>query len=146
MDGPSRRAFLASMGGAASGVGLAGCTQIGSGGGGGEPTMAATVKAGPGNSLNFDPERVSVKVGGTVTWTFESVGHNVSAIPEDAKPVEIPDGAEPFASYGADGKPYSDTVPKGGTYEYTFDVPGDYTYVCVPHVGSGMTGHVTVVE
>lgn len=138
---PSRRTFLASVGTAAA-VGLAGCTQDG---GGGEPAMSATVVAGPDGSLTFEPERVSLKVGGTVTWEFDSANHNVSAKPEDANPVELPEAAEPFASYG-DGNPYSNTVEKGGTYEHAFEVPGEYTYVCVPHVASEMIGHVTVGE
>lgn len=32
----------------------------------------------------------------------------------------------------------------GSTFTHTFDTPGTYEYYCEPHVGSGMTGTVTV--
>ena len=149
MSGPDRRTFLRSVGGATVALGVAGCVGDGGGGdgggdGGGEPTDAATVQSGANNSLKFEPERVALNVGGTVTWEFPTPGHNVSCKPDAAEPVELPEGAEPFASY--DGDDHYDTIPRGETYEYTFETPGKYTYVCVPHVASNMIGHVEVVE
>ncbi|GAA0467689.1 plastocyanin/azurin family copper-binding protein [Halococcus dombrowskii] len=107
---------------------------------GGETT---TVASGPDGRLVFDPEAVEVSVGDTVAWEFESAGHNVSGVPEDNEEVSIPDGAEPFSSY--DGDPYA-VVEEGKTYEHTFETAGEYTYVCIPHVSSGMVGTVTVSE
>ncbi|EMA39342.1 halocyanin hcpC [Halococcus morrhuae DSM 1307] len=107
---------------------------------GGETT---TVASGPDGRLVFEPETVEISVGDTVAWEFESAGHNVSGVPEDNEEVSIPDGAEPFSSY--DGDPYA-VVEEGKTYEHTFETAGEYTYVCIPHVSSGMVGTVTVSE
>ena len=107
---------------------------------GGETT---TVAAGPDGRLVFEPEAVELSVGDTVSWEFESAGHNVGAVPKDSEEVSLPDGAKPFASY--DGDPYA-VVEEGQTYEHTFETAGEYTYVCIPHVSSGMVGTVTVSE
>ena len=48
----------------------------------------------------------------------------------------VPVGAEPFDSGNIDA---------GGSYSYTFNVPGTYQYVCLPHELAGMIG-VVVVE
>jgi plastocyanin len=107
--------------------------------------VAAEVAVGPqGNYFRFVPERVEIPVGGTVKWVFESAGHNVSARPEAARQVSLPEGTEPFSSY-PEGESFR-VVAEGETYEHTFEVPGEYTYVCVPHVGEGMIGTVVVTE
>jgi plastocyanin len=103
-----------------------------------------TVAAGPDGRFVFAPEEVEVSVGDTVVWEFKSPNHNVSAVPQDSEEVSIPSGATPFASYES-GNLYS-VVDEGGTYEHTFETPGEYTYVCIPHVASGMVGTVTVTE
>jgi plastocyanin len=66
-------------------------------------------------------------------------------VPDHSDEVSIPPGADPFASYGVDGSSMS-TDEQGSTYEYTFETPGEYTYVCVPHVGVGMIGTIVVEE
>ncbi|WP_243700401.1 cupredoxin domain-containing protein [Halorussus pelagicus] len=107
--------------------------------------VAAEVAAGPsGNYFRFVPERVEIPVGGTVRWRFESAGHNVSARPEAARQVSLPEDAEPFSSY-PEGESFR-VVSEGETYAHTFSVPGEYVYVCVPHVGEGMIGTVVVAE
>jgi plastocyanin len=105
---------------------------------------AADVVVGPEGDLVFEPAELTVPTGRTVTWGFASSGHNVSCRPDHVDGVEIPDGAEPFASYGPDAAPHRSHVPQGETYGHTFDVPGTYTYVCVPHADRGMVGSVTV--
>ncbi|EMA51138.1 plastocyanin/azurin family copper-binding protein [Halococcus thailandensis] len=131
-------------GGSTSGDATAGGNGTGGASGnssaGGETT---TVASGPDGRLVFEPEAVEVSVGDTVSWEFESAGHNVGAVPKDSEEVSLPDGAEPFASY--DGDPYA-VVEEGQTYEHTFETAGEYTYVCIPHVSSGMVGTVTVSE
>lgn len=102
------------------------------------------VLAGPNGDFVFEPETIEISTGDTITWTFESTGHNVGAKPEDSDRVELPAGAEPFASY-EENKVYQ-TVETGNTYEHTFETPGEYVYVCVPHVVSGMVGTVIVSE
>lgn len=143
MTDTTRRAFLGSTGVATAGVAaataLAGCA-LGSG-----DVPDGDVDVGPGGSNAFDPEAVTIPVGETVTWVFASPGHNVSCVPEHSTQAALPEGAEPFASYGTDGSP-NQTDPQGDTFEHTFETAGEYTYVCVPHVRQGMVGTVTVEE
>jgi plastocyanin len=134
---PTRRSFLTGVGATAI-AGLAGCS-----GSDGTATPAAGVRAGPDGRTVFDPDETTVGVGDTVTWTFDSPNHNVSAIPDHAPQVSLPDGADPFASYGTGGDPNT-TADVGTTYAYTFETPGEYTYVCVPHIRQEMVGTVVV--
>lgn len=115
----------------------------------GETTAAGgttvDVAVGPeGQYLRFVPGEVEISVGDTVRWTAESEGHNVSAKPEAATQVELPEGAEPFATY--EGNRSFLVMQVGDTFEHTFTVPGTYVYVCVPHASEGMVGTVVVSE
>jgi plastocyanin len=139
MESSTRRRVLGSLGVATLGA-LAGCSD-----GGGTDTPEGDVRAGPDGRTVFDPEEITVGVGETVTWVFESPNHNVSGVPDHAPQVSIPDGADPFASYGTDGDP-NEVADQGTTYEYTFETPGEYTYVCIPHIRQGMVGTVVVEE
>jgi len=117
--------------------GLAGCLD--------DPEFSdADVIVAPDNEYIFAPDEVTVSVGETVRWGFANSGHNLSCRPEDADAVVLPDGAEPFASFGADQDPGASLVPRGETYEHTFEVAGQYTYVCIPHVDNGMVGTIYV--
>lgn len=161
----TRRRFAGAATGAAA-VLLAGC----SGGNGGEeatetdapatatdtatPTETATstdtpqeeadvtILAGPNGDLSFDPADVRVDQGDVVEWVFESAGHNVSGRPEVSSEVQLPDDAEPYSSH-PEGEPGA-TDSAGSTYRHTFEVTGEYSYVCVPHASSGMVGNITV--
>jgi len=169
----SRRKFAATFSGVAL-AGLAGCSGGGGGGdggdGGSEPTATetatatdtaeptetatatpteeadATIAVGPGGSLQFEPANTAVSQGGTVEFVFESGGHNVSGHPDAASDVSLPEGAEPFASYDISGDDINHISlnEAGTTYRHTFETTGQYTYVCVPHVASGMIGKLTV--
>ena len=114
-------------------------TESGGGGGGGENLVAA----GPNAELVFEPEEITISSGETVTWEFESAGHNVSAWPEMNEGIAIPEGAEGFGTMEQGGDEFA-VVPQGETYEHTFETTGEYTYICVPHVASGMIGTVVV--
>lgn len=142
----TRRWYLASIGGL-SVVGVAGCSED-------EPEPDAEpdaepepqeheVIAGPDGSWAFDPEELTIRVGDTVTWYFDSAGHNVTAHPDAASDTQVPDGAEPFASYEGDN--HLEIVSEGDEYSHTFDVPGEYVYVCTPHIPQ-MTGSIVVEE
>lgn len=87
------------------------------------------VTVGPGDSFTFEPERLLVEQGATVSWTWDSDGHNV-------EPVSIPDDAD------WDGHPEIESA--GTEYEHAFAVPGRYEYQCAPHAEAGMTGEIAV--
>jgi len=166
----SRRKFAATF----TGVVLAGCGGGGGGNGGDTATPTATptetptatpmetatatptetpsepadatITVGPGGSLQFEPDSTAVSQGGTVEFVFDSGGHNVSGHPDAHPDVELPDGAEPFASYDTSGDDVNHVSlnEAGTTYRHTFETTGQYTYVCVPHASSGMVGNITV--
>jgi plastocyanin len=70
----------------------------------------------------FDPKALTVARGSTVTWTNEdAVEHSVVANDR---------------SFG------SDELGQGAAFEFTFDTPGDFTYMCGIH--PQMNGTVTV--
>ena len=102
--------------------GYGGPTDPGSGGGG-EPTPTATVRATP--AIQFTPATVELTVGGTVTFDFGAVEHNVYF-----------DNAPP-------GAPANITAPSANeTITRTFATAGQYRYNC--HIHPGMTGIVNV--
>ncbi len=122
---------------AATSVGLAGCLS-------GPSFPDADVIAGEDGGNVFAPAKLTVAVGDRVIWGFESAGHNVSCRPDDSDEAQLPAEAEPFASYGADESPNDTLVPRGETFEHTFEVPGRYEYVCIPHESFGMAGTIHV--
>lgn len=131
-----RRGMLAAVATGLAGA-LAGCSS--------DPSFPdADVIAGSNGNAVFEPAELNVPVGTTVTWGFRRAGHNVCCRPEDSDEVALPETAEPFASYGPDESPQRSVVPRGETYEHTFDVAGEYVYVCMPHVEAGMMGTVRV--
>jgi plastocyanin len=94
------------------------------------------VAVAPGDFV-FDPETFEVPVGGTVQWQWEGGGHNVR--PESGA---IPGESDWSGTPGGDGTVYS----SGYVYDYTFEVPGEYSYYCSPHQSLGMVGSFTVTE
>ncbi|KAB1196629.1 MULTISPECIES: plastocyanin/azurin family copper-binding protein [Haloferax] len=137
----SRRRFLAAAGTAVT-VGLAGCaTSLASDG---DFDVGMTAVA-------FTPPTVTIEVGDTVVWkNTSSRGHTVTAYES-----LIPEGADFFASGGYDDEQtardaYSNSlgglINSNETYSYTFDVPGEYEYLCIPHEQAGMVGTVVVEE
>lgn len=156
-----RRDFLrlAGVTGTAGAAGVTGCLDGGNGdqdGNGTEtddgngtsndgegPSDFVEVTAGPQGAWRFEPEEVEVTVGGTVEWAFASAGHNVTSHPDAHNKCENPEGAEPFKSYEGDN--HFSVNEEGSTFSHTFETPGEYTYVCVPHA-TQMVGTVTVRE
>ena len=109
-------ALLAACGG--SGDGTTGIGPIS-----GPPTQSATVQATP--SLQFTPGSVAITAGGTVTFVFGSVPHDLYF--DDAPP----------------GAPANITTPSSNTSAtVTFSRAGTFTYNC--HIHPGMKGTVTV--
>ncbi|MQB00586.1 MAG: copper-binding protein [Actinobacteria bacterium] len=94
----------------------------------------------------FDPVTVTIDAGETVTWINDSSeSHTVTAFDDG-----IPEGAEYFASGGFSSEEEArdevgdGLMKEGETFEVTFEVPGTYRYLCIPHESHGMTGTVTV--
>lgn len=163
----SRRKVLA-LTGAVVGVALAGCSsgsETGDGNGGDTTTTSTPTENSDDNrggsrswtetstvemtdSLKFDPKRIQVSTGTTVTWeNVGAVAHSVTAYEN-----EIPDGATYFASGGFDSEqaandnyPDEGSIAEGESYEHTFETAGTYKYYCIPHEMSGMVGYVKVV-
>ena len=94
-----------------------------SGNPGGAPPMTATVNAT--STDTFTPANVAVAVGGTVTFTFGEVAHNVFF---DNAPAGAPD-AIPGANANM-------------SQTRTFTTPGTFEYNC--HIHPGMKGTVVV--
>ena len=76
----------------------------------------------------FKPANIIIKKGETVKWVNEdSIAHIFSSMP----------------FIGA-GEFLSPMIDAGGEWKYTFDVAGDYYYICFIH--AGMLGKITVEE
>lgn len=133
---PNRRSVLGLLTTSIA-TGIAGCS-------GGSADTDADVVAGPDGRNVFEPAALTVDVGDTVTWLFESGGHNLCCRPVDHDAVELPQNAEPFSTYAPDEDPERALVPRSGTYEQTLDGPGTYRYVCIPHASIGMQGVIRV--
>ena len=87
------------------------------------PVSSATVNATP--SEQFTPGQVTLTVGGTVTFAFGSLAHNV------------------FFDNGPAGAPDNITAPSANkSVALTFNSPGTYVYNC--HIHPGMRGTVVV--
>jgi LPXTG-motif cell wall-anchored protein len=72
----------------------------------------------------FEPDQLTVAPGTTVTW--------------------VNDGEQPHTSTADDGTWDSGTLQPGESYSFTFDDPGDYSYLCEIH--PDMTATITVSE
>ena len=88
--------------------------------------------------LQFRPAKLTVAVGATVEWrNISPFGHTVTA---DASRSTYPSNV----ALPSGVKPFDFTLRGGQSVRYTFEKPGVYRYVCLPHEGSGMLGTVEV--
>jgi plastocyanin len=87
----------------------------------------------------FEPAQVRINVGDSIEWRNNSrEPHTVTADPEmaaDPAHVAVPEGADPFDS---------GEIAPGDSFVLTFDQPGIYHYICLPHEEHGMTGTIVV--
>jgi plastocyanin len=90
--------------------------------GGSTSTPLNTVNAT--NSNTFDPNSISIGVGGTITWAFAATGHNVTFNAVAGRPADI------------GGSNSSTNISR------TFGTIGTFGYQCTLH--PGMTGTVIV--
>jgi len=146
-DHMRRRDFLATAGGvattAAAGAGTASAqgqpefpNYLGDARGGNFEDLRGrselTVEVGVGSSnFAFDPTKIWIDPGTTVTFSWQSVGHNV--LPKSTPSDSGWEGYEPLEN-------------SGFTYSHTFETEGIYTYFCDPHEDLGMKGGIAVGE
>lgn len=87
----------------------------------------------------YEPARLSVKAGATVTWRNTStIAHTVTADPAkvlNPANVRLPDGVAPWDS---------GLVAGGASWSRRFETPGEYRYCCLPHELAGMVGTLVV--
>lgn len=147
--GMDRRSFLTAVG-TGTLAALAGCTSVL----GDDPEYDVGMSASA-----FVPDLLRVDVGTEVVWyNNSSRGHTVTAYGD-----RIPAEAAYFASGGFDSEDAardafwdwqddpestdrSGMLTTGEYYSHTFEVPGEYHYVCLPHEQGGMVGTIVVEE
>jgi plastocyanin len=86
------------------------------------PPASGTVDATP--NITFNPSPLNIVAGGTATFAFGSVAHNVYFDAATGAPADIP------------GVNVNTSVTRA------FPTPGTYVYTC--HIHPGMTGRVVV--
>ena len=93
-----------------------------------DATVTMRSRASDGYSAEehyFTPTQVTLRRGGTVTWTNESgIAHNVT--------------------FGGTGAPENVTSHTSGSHSRTFPTTGSFAYSCTNH--GGMNGSITVVD
>jgi len=87
------------------------------------PPAGSSAEVTATTGLQFVPPSVTIAVGGTVRWTFQSVAHNVTFD-------------------GAAGAPTNISTKSNTTDERTFNQAGTFNYACTLH--GGMNGTVVV--
>jgi plastocyanin len=101
-------------------------------------------------AVAFEPATITVGAGDEVVWYNNSArAHSITAY-EDGIPAE----AAYFATGGYDSEMaareawdgMSGSITTGERYTHTFEVPGTYSYFCIPHERAGMVGQVVVEE
>ncbi|MCD2199696.1 plastocyanin/azurin family copper-binding protein [Halobacterium sp. KA-4] len=132
----TRRDVLRATAGIGATAALAGC--LGGGGGSDDevdaldaPEGTEVVEVGPDGNYVFDPEELTISTGTTVRFVWLSGTHNVAVTSQPAD---------------ADWSGHDTIEERGFYFEYTFEVPGRYEYVCTPHQAQGMTGAIVVEE
>ncbi len=93
------------------------------------------------NGVEFTPAQLTIKVGDTVTWrNTDRMVHTVTDDPakaQDKETAKLPEGAAPWDSGNIESR---------SSWSRRFDVPGEYTYFCIPHEVAGMVATITVEE
>ena len=106
------------------------------------PSVAGNHVVEMTGQFTFVPDDLTVNVGDTVTWRNVSVvPHTSTCDPEQAnnpeEHVQLPEGAETWDS---------GLLGRDEEFSHTFEVPGGYTYFCIPHEANGMVASLTVEE
>jgi plastocyanin len=124
--------------------------------------VAAGLTAGNASVMRFAPNRLTIAVGDTVTWTVQDPMevHTVTLAP-DGKYPDFP-SALAFAPAGGptyDGSAFTNSgvilpsvaplpggIPATHSYTLKFTKAGTYTYHCLIHDNLGMIGKIRVVS
>jgi plastocyanin len=89
------------------------------------------------DQLVFEPKELEISAGEKVTWrNAGKIAHTVTADKSkagDPTLVSIPAGTKEWDS---------GFVSEGESFSRTFQKPGAYRYICIPHEGAGMVGSV----
>jgi plastocyanin len=96
-----------------------------------------TVAVHATSNLTFSPATVTVHVGDTVQWTFDTGGHTVTSGSGCAADNKFCSPNDTSCSTGT-------TSASGSTYSHTFTTAGTFPYFCTTHCSLNMTGTVTV--
>jgi plastocyanin len=94
------------------------------------------------SDLTFEPQVAQVPVGATVVWRNDSEGtvHDVAGYRGDP----IAEDHEVFSSFEPPPAGLGRPIPPGGSFNFTFTSPGDWTTWCHTHHEQGMKGVVQV--
>jgi plastocyanin len=98
-----------------------------------------TVHVGPSsNTFTFSPSSLTIRVGDTVKWVWDTSGHTVTSGTSCTANGKF---CSPNDTNCASGT----TSNAGAVYQHTFTTAGTFSYFCVPHCGVfNMVGSVTV--
>lgn len=102
----------------------------------------------------FMPATITVRQGGTVTWTYDEsptdpMPNCETVVLQTPLPVNCPGHSTTAVDKGADGKPLWDSGvhrADGFPYTVTFSKPGTYHYICVVHGGANANNPLTHME
>lgn len=102
----------------------------------------------------FMPASITVRQGGTVTWTYDEsptdpMPNCETVALQTPLPVNCPGHSTTAVDKGPDGKPLWDSGvhrADGFPYTVTFSKPGTYHYICVVHGGSNANNPITHME
>lgn len=93
------------------------------------------------DTFRYEPAMLTVPKGSTVVWTnVGQIAHTVTddpALVADRANSVLPAGVQPWDS---------GDIPTGGTFAYTFAVPGRYVYFCKPHETLGQVATIIVTD
>lgn len=92
--------------------------------------------------MTFVPAALVVKVRDTVTWRNESRAMVHTATTDSTRVRDPGNVHRPPGAIAWDSGP----IAPDESWSYTFEIPGEYRYCCVPHESVGMVGTVTVEE
>ncbi|HUR24842.1 MAG TPA: plastocyanin/azurin family copper-binding protein [Candidatus Thermoplasmatota archaeon] len=142
-DGDSTTSETGGIGGGVTGPGGVGGNATVSGSASGSSTNSSTNGTDAPDSADvtlastaFSPKDVTIKMGGTVTWTHNDGTQKHTVTSDDAAWDSHPSCASPIT-------PISDCMDSGDKFEQTFPTVGTFAYHCKIH--TSMTGVVNVV-